>query len=94
VAPLATITVRIPDDLKKRMSLFSDVNWSEVVREALNERVELESRRKKMKELEKVREASDIAGRIYEKLLSTYGKIPYNSAELIRQWRDARWTTS
>lgn len=91
---MATITVRIPDELKRRMSLFSDVNWSEVVREALIERVELEFQRRKVKAMEKVREASAVAGRIYEALLSTYGKIPYNSAELIRQWRDAGWTTS
>ena len=91
---MATITVRIPDELKKRMSLFSDVNWSEVVRKALNERVELEFQRRKIRKVEKVREASAVAGRIYETLLSTYGKIPYNSAELIRQWRDAGWTTS
>lgn len=92
--PMATITVRIPDELKKRMSLFSDVNWSEVVREALNERVDLESRRRRIKEAEEVREASAVAGRIYEAILSTHGKIPYNSAELIRRWRDAGWTTS
>jgi len=91
---MATITVRIPEELKKRMSLLSDVNWSEVVREALNERIEFELRRRKTRELEKVREASAVAGRIYETLLSTYGKIPYDSAELIRRWRDAGWTTS
>ena len=91
---MATITVRIPEELKKRMSLLSDVNWSEVVREALNERIEFELRRRKTRNLEKVREASAVAGRIYEMLLSTYGKVPYNSAELIRRWRDAGWTTS
>jgi len=91
---VATITVRLPEELKKRMSLFSDVNWSEVVREALMERLELEFRRRKMSDVERVREGSAVAGRIYEALLSTYGKIPYNSAELIRRWRDAGWTTS
>ena len=91
---MATITVRIPDELKKRMSLFSDVNWSEVVREALSERVEMEFQRRKIKEAEKVREASAVAERIYKALFSTYGEIPYNSAELIRRWRDAGWTTS
>jgi len=91
---MATITVRIPEELKKRMALFSGVNWSEVVREALSERVELEIRRRVMKDEERVKEASAVAGRIFERVISTYGKIPYNSAELIRQWRDAGWTTS
>jgi len=94
VIVVATITVRIPKELKKRMSLFSDVNWSEVVREALSDRVKLELRRRRMSDEEKVREAGAVAGKIFEKVLSTYGKIPYNSAELIRQWRDAGWITS
>lgn len=91
---MATITVRIPSDLKRRMALFSDVNWSEVVRQALMERIELEFRRRKTKNHEKTKEAVAIAERIYQKLFSKYGKVSYNSAELIRQWRDAGWTTS
>jgi len=91
---MATITVRIPDELKKKMALFSDINWSEVVREALMERIEVEFQSRKIREVERAKEASAIAERIYEKLLSTYGKVPYNSAELIRQWRDAGWATS
>ncbi|MEM2971110.1 MAG: hypothetical protein QW270_01620 [Candidatus Bathyarchaeia archaeon] len=50
--------------------------------------------RQKIRDLKKVKEASAVAERIFEKLLSTYGKIQYNSAELIRKWRDAGWTTS
>jgi len=33
------ITVRIPRELKERMDRFSHVNWSDVVRRALEERV-------------------------------------------------------
>lgn len=64
---MATITVRVPDELKRRMALFSDVNWSEVVREALNERVKLEFRRRRVRDVEKVREASAVAGRLISK---------------------------
>lgn len=91
---MATITVRVPLELKKRMALFPDVNWSEVVREALVKRVELELRRRRSRDAERVKEGSAVAERIYESLLLKYGKVPYNSAELIRRWRDAGWTTS
>jgi len=33
------ITVRIPRELKERMNRFSHVNWSDVVRRALEEKV-------------------------------------------------------
>jgi len=35
----AKFTVRIPRELKERMDRFSHVNWSDVVRRALEERV-------------------------------------------------------
>jgi len=35
----AKFTVRIPRGLKERMNRFSHVNWSDVVRRALEERV-------------------------------------------------------
>jgi len=72
--PVATITVRIPSELKKRMALLSDVNWSEVVREALNERVELEFRRRRTRDLEEVIEASAVAGRSTKRSSPPMGK--------------------
>lgn len=65
---MATTTVRIPHKLKRRMAPFSDVNWSEVVREALIDCVELEFDRR-TKEVEGTKEACAIAGRIDERLL-------------------------
>ncbi|MCD6444120.1 hypothetical protein J7L70_03840 [Candidatus Bathyarchaeota archaeon] len=41
---MPTITVRIPEDLKKRMRRIKGVNWSEVVRKAILERVMVEER--------------------------------------------------
>lgn len=38
MGPLATISIRLPDDLKARMDEH-DVNWSDVLREAIEERL-------------------------------------------------------
>ena len=36
---MATMTLAIPDDLKKEMDKFSIINWSAVAREAFVERI-------------------------------------------------------
>jgi len=36
------ITVRIPEELKKRMDRIRGINWSEVIRRAILERVSIE----------------------------------------------------
>ena len=37
---MRTITVRVPDELYKRMKMHKEINWSEVIRDAI--RAELE----------------------------------------------------
>lgn len=36
---LATVTISVPDELKEKMSLFPEMNWSAVARKAIVERV-------------------------------------------------------
>ena len=36
---MPTITLSLPDDLKKRMDEFEDINWSAVAREAIKNRL-------------------------------------------------------
>lgn len=75
---LSTITVRIDPEIKKRMKKFSYINWSEVVRRAIVE---------KLREEEKKNLAEAIL--INEKLRR---KAPegWDSAEVIRLWRRKR----
>lgn len=42
---MRTITIRIDDELKKRMEKLK-INWSEYIRDAIRRRVELEERKK------------------------------------------------
>ncbi|MEM2893975.1 MAG: hypothetical protein QW486_07525 [Candidatus Bathyarchaeia archaeon] len=50
---MATIIIRISPELKRKIALSPDVNPSEVVRRALIERVELWSRSRRARNLER-----------------------------------------
>jgi len=45
VISLTTITVRIDPEIKKRMKRFSYINWSEVIRKAILEKLKEEEKR-------------------------------------------------
>ena len=47
---MRTITVKVDDRLRKRMALVT-INWSRYIREAVEERIEREERRKAAQEL-------------------------------------------
>ena len=68
-------TVRIPRELKKRMDMFSYVNWSEVVREAIERRVREEEVKWALKTMEEI---------------SRKAKAEKPLAEVIREFRDRR----
>jgi hypothetical protein len=36
---MATITLAVPDDLKREMEDFREINWSEVAREAIKDKL-------------------------------------------------------
>lgn len=84
-----TITVRIPEGLRRRMDRIKGVNWSEVVRRAILERVMLEEKAEG-KDWDAVRRAAKEADELRTKLEAKHGKCDYDSAETIRCWRDAR----
>lgn len=75
---MATITVRIDPEIKKRMKKYSHINWSEVVRRAIIE---------KLREVEKRDLAKALL--INEKLKR---KAPegWDSTEVIKLWRRRR----
>jgi hypothetical protein len=86
---MPTISVRIPEDLRRRMSQIKGVNWSEVVRRAILEKIVIEERIGS-KNWDLVRRAGKEADELRMKLEAKYGKCNYDSAETIRCWRDAR----
>ncbi len=89
---MAQLTIRLPDRLKREMRRFGEVNWSEVVRNAIQTRIILESGRKRRSTqmmLEAVKRQDDIA-----KILTSRHSRPWRGVEVIRYWRNHRYSSS
>lgn len=88
---MPTISIRIDEELKRKMDELSYINWSEVIRRKIEEVIEEEERKnkeeeqKKKKDFKRIKEASV---RSYEFFLNYGGK---RSEETIREWRDKNW---
>ncbi len=78
-----TITIRIPEDLKKRMSRIKGVNWSEVVRRAILDKIMVEEKLRD-KNWNLVEEAVKRADELRMRIEARHGKCDYDSAETIR----------
>ncbi len=74
------ITVKISEELQRKMRELRHINWSEVVRNAIRKRIELESGRNIAKAL-----------LLNEKNIIKPDK-GFSSSEFIRRWRErVRW---
>jgi metal-responsive CopG/Arc/MetJ family transcriptional regulator len=83
---MPTISIRIDEELKKKMEELSHINWSEVIRKKIEEVIEEEMKRKKGgKDYKRILEASV---KSYESFLKYGGK---KFEESIREWRDRNW---
>ena len=69
------ITVRIPKELKEEMKKLKGINWSEVVREAIEKKIQQE----------KAKWAVSVMRKISKK-----AKLEKPSHEIIREFRDLR----
>jgi negative regulator of sigma E activity len=77
---VAIITVRIGENLKKKMEQLKEVNWSEVTRRAIEEKVrEMELWRPL--NLDRARKAAKDTDELRRKI------VGWNSSEEIRKWR-------
>ena len=83
---LALITVKVDEDLKKRMASHADLNWSEVVRAAIEERLRAEETTRKGKlDRARIRDAIAVSDQVRDK---TSGN--WSVTEEIRRWRELR----
>jgi hypothetical protein len=90
---MASLTVRLPERLRKEMRKLTGVNWSAVVRDAIEERVRIEEL-SFGRDWDRVRRAAKMTDAVYERISRKYGHIHYNSAETIRYWREKRYGPS
>jgi hypothetical protein len=90
---MASITVRVPATLRKKMRRVRGVNWSQVIRAAVEERVRHEARLRRSKSQAAILEAMQTQDRIATVLGRT--RAPgWRSVEVIRYWRDHRYSSS
>ncbi|MEM2661226.1 MAG: hypothetical protein QXK55_08235 [Nitrososphaeria archaeon] len=73
---MALITVRVDEELKKRMSRFKNINWSEIIRKAISDVLKREEERNLA-----------IALLLNEKNVITPDE-GFSSVEVIRKWRE------
>jgi len=78
------ITARVPKELKEKMKKASHINWSEVIRKAIEEKILAEERRRSLKN------AANVMDEIRNNLLRAYGPTCYDSVEVIKLWRSLR----
>jgi hypothetical protein len=71
---MSNITIRVPEELKSRMVLCKNVNWSEVARKAFEEAARREEVQCAAESIKKLRMDSD---------------AEWEGAKEIRRWRDA-----
>ena len=88
---MAIFNVRISDDLKIRMGSLPELNWSEIVREAIENKLSTERRR--AKDREKIRGALKTQDRIAETLARRYSR-GWKGTEVIRYWREHRYSSA
>jgi hypothetical protein len=68
---MVSLTLSIPDDLKKEMEEFPEINWSEIARAAIKSRIEMLKKFKAFsKESELSKEESIKIGRMINKSVS------------------------
>lgn len=83
---MTLVTVKVKETLKRRMKKYPYINWSEVIRRAIEERLRLEEALKERKiDVNALNEAIKVQDMIREK---TSGK--WSPTEEIRKWRELR----
>jgi predicted transcriptional regulator len=77
---MAIITVRVEDDLKKKMERLKEVNWSEITRRAIEEKIR-ELDLWQPIDLDRARKAAEDTDELRRRISG------WNSTEEIRKWR-------
>lgn len=83
---MATVSLRVPDELKEQMDQHPEINWSAVIRANLEDEIgRLESRQ--------VGHAVATSERLSNGIKEA-DVTDVNTAETIREWRDTRYGTN
>ena len=78
------ISVRIDKELKKEMDKLSYINWSEVIRQAIEKKIEEEKSKIRERDIARIKRASEITRKLRRRIEG------WSSVEEIRRWRESR----
>jgi len=79
-----TISIKVDDDTKRRMGRLRDLNWSEVIRAAIERHLEEEEALPRPID----RARAKRTGRAMDRLRESLRAGEYDTAREIRKWRD------
>ncbi|MCS7365303.1 MAG: hypothetical protein NDF54_07705 [archaeon GB-1867-035] len=52
---MSIITIRIPKELKEKMRKYKEINWSEVIRKALEEKIRIQEKIEAVRKIDEIR---------------------------------------
>lgn len=52
---MSIITIRIPRELKEKMRKYKEINWSEVIRKALEEKIRIQEKIEAVRKIDEIR---------------------------------------
>jgi hypothetical protein len=83
---MSLITFKIREEIKKKMRKYRHINWSEVARNAIEQRIKLEELTESRNvNIDRIKDAIEIQDRVRAK---SSGK--WSVTEEIRKWRESR----
>lgn len=80
------VSFKVDAKTKRRMAQLRDINWSEVLRKAIRERLEIEERLRTPIDRRRAIEAA----RRMDTFRAHVGRSDFDSTKEIRKWRDLR----
>jgi hypothetical protein len=78
------VSVKVDKKTREKMRKFSNVNWSETIRSAIETKLEEEELKNRHLDFDEIRNASKIADSVRRPIKG------WNSTAEIRKWRDQR----
>jgi Arc/MetJ-type ribon-helix-helix transcriptional regulator len=90
---MAQLTTRLPEQLKRQMEKMRDLNWSEIIREAIRASIHFKMKKRRFRNKRLVNQAVKKQNEIAEALSSRYDGS-WSGVEVIRYWRNHRYSSS
>ena len=81
---MSVVSVRLDEETRRKMKLLSHLNWSEVIRQAIVQKITEEENKKRRLDPKTLKEAAEITDKIRKPSPS------WSSTEEIRKWRESR----